>query len=571
MILFKSVKWKNFLSTGNTPTKITLNKVASVLITGSNGSGKSTLLDAICYGLFNKPYRNINKPQLINSVNEKNLEVEIEFEVNNVDFKVIRGVKPAKFEIWRNGSLIEHDAAIKDYQKRLEDILGLNFKAFTQIVVLGSARYQSFMDLSTNDRRGIIEELLDITVFSKMNAILKTKNSENELEIRENDYQKDIMQTKVDGQKSLINNIINRSKTSKKKLDADTAKINLEVSNLDDKISNLTEEIASNVFSEEAFDKTSAEMQQAKFKAQDVQQHLQKLAKKQKFFTETSSCPTCLQEIDSEIKNNQLTELQTDQEKYEALKPLIVDAFKSLEDNLTEQKDNRTKLFESQTKLTDLQATRKGLVNQLNKMNESIDEEDDETLETEKIRLESYETQVIQYTTESTRLSELKHYYDICKVLLRDEGIKSKIIKQYLPIMNALINQNLDRMGANYSFNLDEQFNEVIKSRYRDNFSYASFSEGEKMRIDLALMFCWREIAKLKNSISTNLLILDEIGDSSLDGDGSDILWEMIGDMQDSNVFVISHKTSNVDRFSSHFEFRKEGNFSKIVNSKFNK
>ena len=526
------------------------------------------MLDALCFGLFNKPFRNINKPQLVNSVNDKNAQVVVEFDVNEVPYKVVRGLRPNIFEIYRDGKLIQHDAAIKDYQKRLESIMGLNYKAFTQVVVLGSARYQSFMDLSSNDRRIIIEEILDITVFSKMNGILKHKNSENELEIRENDYQKDITQTKIDGQKSLINNITKRNSTSQKKLKEDTAKINLEISNLDDKIQLVTEEIEQIDFTEDTFEKTSSEMQQAKYKAQDVQQRLQKLSTKEKFFIDNSSCPTCLQDIDSEIKTHQLVEIETEKDKYESLKPLIAEAFKSLENNLVSLKDERTRLYEAQNKLRELQATRKGLVKQLENMAQSTGAEDEETLEKEKAGLETLENDALLLTKYGNELSELRHYYEICKILLKDDGIKSKIIKQYLPIMNKLINQNLDRMGANYSFHLDEQFNEVIKSRYRDNFSYSSFSEGEKQRIDLALMFCWREIAKLKNSVATNLLILDEIGDSSMDGEGTDVLWEMIGDMQGSNVFVISHKTSNLDKFSTHFEFKKEGNFSKIIDSK---
>lgn len=569
MIYFRSVKWKNFLSTGNTFTEIQLNKTPSCLITGHNGSGKSTMLDALCYGLFNKPFRNINKPQLINTVNEKNMVVEVEFDVNEVPYRVIRGIKPNIFEVYRNDTLIPHDAAIKDYQKKLEDIIGLNYKALTQVVVLGSARYQSFMDLSGNDRRVIIEEILDITVFSKMNAILKQKNSENELELKENDYQKEITKTQINGQKALIKNITTRSMESEHKVEQQRAVLELELDGIETKIKNIDDEISKlPEFSESEMSDTADKMQTAKFKAQDVQRNIKERTTKFNFYSKADQCHTCEQTIDSEIKRTQIEKLSAEIERFDGMKPLIAEAFKTLEDKLCSLNDLRKQHFDLSEKRREYVNDKKTTATIIENTKVSSTEGDEEALREAQHDLQELNDKHHELTKYGNECLETRHYYEICKVLLKDDGIKSKIIKQYLPVMNKLINQHLDKMGANYSFTLDEGFNEVIKSRYRDNFSYASFSEGEKMRIDLSLMFTWREIAKLKNSVSTNLLILDEIGDSSLDGDATDVLWEMIGDMKDTNVFVISHKTSNSDKFDGHFSFEKQGNFSKVVSQK---
>ena len=567
MVIFKTISWRNFLSTGNHPTTIFLNRLPSILITGHNGSGKSTLLDALCYGLYNKPFRNINKPQLVNTVNEKNMVIEIEFDVNEVPYKVIRGMKPGIFEIYRNDELLKHDAAIKDYQNKLEDILGLNYKAFTQIVVLGSARYQSFMDLSTNDRRVIIEELLDISVFSKMNGILKSRNNDNELEIKETDYQKEIIRTKISGHEGIIKSIQSRVSESSDKLEQEKARLELAITKIDNQI----EEIESKIANAEITDdikELNTKLTGAKSKARDIQKEIETSEKRIKFYEENDHCHTCTQAIDSEIKTSQITKLSSTIEERNKMKPVIADAFKTLENKIQTTQEKLDYVAKLEQDRRDLAHERKLTVKLKDEVKSNTEETDASALDEARKNLEEVKEELVLLTKYGNELIELKHYYDICKILLKDDGIKSKIIKQYLPIMNQLINQNLDRMGANYSFHLDEQFNEVIKSRYRDNFCYASFSEGEKMRIDLSLMFTWREIAKLKNSVNTNLLILDEIGDSSLDGEATDVLWEIINEMEGANVFVISHKTTNADKFDGHFEFKKEGNFSKIINSK---
>lgn len=566
MILFKTVSYKNFLSTGNTPNVILLNRVPSVLITGQNGSGKSTILDALCYGIFGKPYRNINKPQLMNTVNEKNLEVEVEFEINGVDYKVVRGIKPNKFEIYRNKKLMPHDAAIKDYQKKLEDIIGLNYRAFTQIVILGSARYQSFMDLPTNDRRVIIEEILDITVFSKMNNILKSRAQNTELDIKENEYQKEILKTKISGQKGLINNLVNRSKESEEKILQEKNKIDGQINLIEIKISKSDSDI--NLLTLIDVNDLQDKLSTAKFKGQQIKQKRAEVDGKIKFYKNHDHCYVCEQDIDNRLKTKQVTILSEEAKKLEDLKPVVISTYQTLEEKIREA-------HEVQQQYDSILEVRRDLVNQKKALFTLYSNLEVRTQESDSISLKQAQKELTEYDIEfkilekqSHNLAELKHYYEICRILLRDDGIKAKIIKQYLPVMNQLINQYLDRMGANYSFHLDESFNEVIKSRYRDTFSYASFSEGEKMRIDLALMFTWREIAKLKNSVNTNLLIMDEVGDSSLDAEATDVLWDILGGLDNTNVFVISHKGQNSDRFKSLVEFYKDGNFSKIIDSK---
>ena len=566
MILFKTVSYKNFLSTGNIPNVIMLDRVPSVLITGQNGSGKSTILDALCFGVFGKAYRNISKPQLMNTVNEKGLEVQVEFCVNEVDYKVVRGVKPNKFEIYRNDKLMPHDAAIKDYQKKLEEIIGLNYKAFTQIVILGSARYQSFMDLTTNDRRVIIEEILDITVFSKMNTVLKSKTQDNDLDIKENDYQKELLKTKISGQKGLIENLVNRSNESKEKVIAEKNKIDGQIKLLEQKIEKIDSEIGLiNIID---VNDLNNKLTTAKFKGQEIKEKRSGVEKRITFYESNDNCHVCQQDIDTQIKETQLESLRTEAQKLENLKPVVIDTFNKLEEKINEANEIKQQYDSLIDTRTDIVNQRKALYTLYGNLNVRTQESDTQSLQKAQTELATFDVDFKKLEKQQHQMVEKKHYFEICKILLKDDGIKAKIIKQYLPVMNQLINQYLDRMGANYSFHLDESFNEVIKSRYRDTFSYASFSEGEKMRIDLALMFTWREIAKLKNSINTNLLIMDEVGDSSLDAEATDVLWDILGGLDKSNVFVISHKSQNGDRFKSLIEFYKDGNFSKIKDSK---
>lgn len=569
MIIFDEITYKNFLSTGNTGNTIFLNRTPSALITGHNGSGKSTLLDAICFGIFNKPYRNISKPQLINSVNERGCEVEIKFRVNNIPYRVFRSMKPYKFEVYRNEQLIPHDAAIKDYQKKLEDILGLNYKAFTQIVILGSARYQSFMDLGSHDRRGIIEEILDITVFTRMNEVLKSRVQNLGLDTKENDYQKDIVKTKINAQKTLIESITARSRESTEKLIEEENKTIGQITLLDEKAYKCDSDIRVN--SEAIVDD-----KKLRDDLKAVEMQLQRLQTKHKghvdriqYYQSNDVCGECEQDITADIKAAKVEQNNNEITRIDSTVEVGLAALNKLKEKVSVIDNHKKMLTEANTQKVSIQSEQKQLKAYLSKIQQNKDlKSDQDALKQAQLELGKLNEEAKTLEQNSHQFAELQHYLDACKILLKDSGIKAKIIKQYLPVMNQLINKYLDRMGANYSFTLDEQFNEVIKSRYRDNFSYASFSEGEKMRIDLALMFTWREIAKLKNSVNTNLLIMDEVGDSSLDAEATDILWDILGTLDDANVFVISHKAHNGDRFRTLIEFYKDGNFSKIRDSK---
>jgi len=566
MIVFNKLTYKNFLSTGNVPNVIYLNRVPSIIITGTNGAGKSTILDALCFGLYGKPYRNINKPQLINSVNEKNLEVVIEFELNKVPYKVVRGLKPNVFEIWQNGILLNHDAAAKDYQEKLDNLIGMNQKAFTQVVILGSARYQSFMDLPSNERRIIIEEILDITVFSKMNAILKARAVDVDLRMKDNDYQKEVIKTKISSTKALVENLLNRTKESESKIIEERNKVEAQITLIDQSLSKIDSEIKEIPIID--VNDIQTKVADAKSKGKEILIDIKRLDKRISFYETNDNCHECNQVISQDTKDKQISQLTKDKEQTLNLQKLFEEAFPKLSQKLSEAQEMQSKIGDLTVRRGGFVAERKTLVNVLSSLNTRTSTADADSISEAKTLLEQH-TNELHITEKSYYgLAELKNNLEICKILLKDDGIKSKIIKQYLPVMNKMINQYLDRMGASYSFNLDESFNETIKSRYRDNFTYASFSEGEKSRIALSLMMAWREIAKLKNSVNTNLLILDEVGDSSLDGEGTDVLWDLIGEMSDSNVFVISHRTSNIEKFTSHIEFYKEGNFSHIKGSK---
>lgn len=566
MIVFKKISWSNFLSTGNTPNTIFLDRTPSLLITGHNGSGKSTLLDAICFGLFGKAYRNIKKDQLLNTVNGKALSVELEFTVNEVPYRVVRSLKPNKFRIFRKDEELQQDAALKDYQRKLEQILGLNFRAFTQIVILGSARYQSFMDLTSNDRRLIIEEILDITVFSRMNEVLKSKMQQLELDIKENQYNKDINDVKVSAQKRIIEDILKKDKQSTQKIDAEVERVQSEMFLLENRINELDSDISKQEVPD--VENIREKINKAKIKESSLNSKIFDIKKKVEYYSENDYCGECTQKIDETFKQNVVETLTEERTKIVGMQPIIEQTFSKLNNSLQNALNEVSKIEKLSSLRKDAFNEKRNLSTYLMSLRNNEDVSVHDSIEEERAELTKFVTTEKRLEKESLELAELRHYFEACKILLKDSGIKAKIISQYLPVMNQLINKHLDQMGANYSFHLDEQFNEIIKSRYRDTFSYSSFSEGEKSRIDLALMFTWREIAKMKNSVNTNLLIMDEVGDSSLDGDATDALWDILSDLKDSNVFVISHKTSNVERFSSHISFEKKGNFSKIIDSK---
>tara|TARA_Y100001972_G_scaffold14849_1_gene15642 strand:- start:3029 stop:4759 length:1731 start_codon:yes stop_codon:yes gene_type:complete len=576
MIKFNVVRWKNFLSTGDKFTQIQIDKSPSTLIVGDNGSGKSTLLDAVSFALFGKPHRNINKIQMVNSINNKGCVVEVEFEIGSHSFKIVRAIKPNKFEIWQNGNMINQASASRDYQKYLEqNILKLNHKSFHQIVVLGSSSFIPFMQLQTYHRRAVIEDLLDIQIFTKMNMILKERNSVLRDELVDANYNLDLTKEKISLQKKYIKDIteLNEEQAETKQNEIDEARTEIEL--LNEKIKDANEYVIEhqdqNNESLKIMHDKKQSLSQYKFR---FEQQIGDVVKDAKFYEENSECPTCSQEINDELRNTKMDaakakakELQTAITKAaveaQNVNTLIDDLNKIQDEIISKQQDihsNSVTIERLQKSITTLQNDIEGLTGKdgdLGKANKDLTD---------------LQENRDSWAENKLKLIEEKTYNDAAGEMLKDTGIKTKIIKEYLPVMNTLVNKYLSILDFFVSFELDENFNESIKSRYRDTFNYSSFSEGEKQRIDLALLFTWRQIARMKNSASTNLLILDETFDSSLDHDGIDSLMKILGSLEEgSNVFVISHKGDLLDgKFRSKIEFVKERNFSKIYESKIN-
>jgi len=570
MILFEKIRYKNILSTGNSFTEIQLNKSPNTLIIGQNGAGKSTILDALCFCLFGKPFRKINKPNLLNSINQQQGLVEIEFTIGKKMYKIVRGIKPNTFEIYCNGQLLNQDAASRDYQEILEkQILKLNFKSFTQIVILGSASFVPFMQLSASDRRLIIEDLLDIQIFSSMNSIVKErlaiiKDSSQKLK-----YQMDLTAEKIKMQRESI-------EEHKKHNDDEIQKKQKEIEDSEAQCQKLGGEIVliqkhidvlnSKVSDQMAIQKKSTKLVHYESK---LESRLKKIEKDVCFYHDHSDCPTCKQGIDEEFRQQQISTLQQTKGEVDVA---LADIEKQIE-------DTSTRMSEIQKILTHIQAHNNEIIKHnttvstihsyIDKLRKEIGDlaTKKDSLEDENAKLKELKNELAELLKQQEGYSIEKHYFDYSSVLLKDTGIKTKIIKQYLPIMNKLINKYLTAMDFFVNFNINENFEETIKSRHRDEFSYANFSEGEKMRIDLALLFTWRQIAKLKNSTNTNLLILDEVFDSSLDTVGTEEFLKLIHEMgTDTNVFVISHKGDQLfDKFRSVIKFEKKNNFSQVA------
>ena len=570
MIKFQTIKWKNMLSTGNSFTEIKLDKSTNTLIIGNNGAGKSTILDALCFVLFGKPFRKINKPNLVNSINNSDAVVEIEFTVGKKQYKIIRGIKPNVFEIYLNGVLLNQDAKAKDYQDFLEkSILKFNYKSFTQIVILGSASFVPFMQLSPADRRTIIEELLDIQIFTSMNGLIKERMAEIKDSSTKTKYAMELSSEKIKMQKQNIeehkkNNedVIASKKEEIQTNQEQVEKLNKDIVLIQKHINSLQKKID---------DKSNVESKSKKLLQLEakVETTINKLGKELVFYHNNDNCPTCKQHIADEFKKEQIEEnvLKTNQKK-DGLKELN-DEYLKLQTRLTEILNISKHITEHNNEIVKHNSTITSINNYITKLNKEIKELSDkkENLTEENQKLKELKSELASLVKEQEELSIEKHYHEYAASLLKDNGIKTKIIKQYLPIINKLVNKYLKSMDFFVNFNLNENFEETIKSRHRDDFSYSNFSEGEKMRIDLALLFTWRQVAKMKNSTNTNLLILDEVFDSSLDGVGTDEFLKLIYDMgNETNIFVISHKGDQLfDKFRSIIRFEKKNNFSQVT------
>ena len=568
MVIFNTVRWKNFLSTGNTFTEIQLDQNSSTLVVGENGAGKSTILDALCFVLFNKPFRQISKTQLLNSINQREAEVEVEFTTQNKKIKVIRGIKPNKFEIYVDEVMINQNANAKDYQKHLEQqILKFNYRSFTQVVILGSSTFVPFMQLNSKARREVVEDILDIKIFSLMNLVLKTKVREINTNITDSNYATELTKSKIEIQEKYIEDSKNNRDTIL------SEKTNLISSNEEEIFANKKKEDelqqSTNTFLEAL--KGEDKVTDKRDKLKDIQFSLKDKHNRNslliKFFEENDDCPTCEQHIDEEFKCKSIDKKLLEVRELETGLNKLSDEMNKVNKKVKDFKDLAIAIQKNQVEIGKYRST----ITQLEKFNATLEAEikgikDKEIAEEDVKKLDKLQEKLYSYESSAKKLKEELFYYDIARNLLQDTGIKTKIVKQYLPIMNKLINTYLSSMDFFVNFNIDENFNETIKSRFRDDFVYANFSEGEKMRIDLALLFTWRAIAKMKNSTNTNLLILDEIFDSSLDADGTDAFLKILNTFDSENVFVISHKQDMLfDKFRHTVKFEKQRNFSKVV------
>ena len=570
MIIFKKLRYQNLLSTGNQFTELDLNRSSSTLVVGENGAGKSTFIEAITFALYGKPYRNINKPQLLNSITGKNLVVELEFSVGKKEYMIRRGMKPNLFEIYQNGEMLNQNAGSRDDQEYLEkNILKLNFKSFSQIVVLGSANYVPFMQLPAMQRRSVVEDLLDIQIFSVMNSILRDKLNTNREELQSIDHKISLCEQKIDMHskhidtlKSNNDELIQQKRAKIDEHDKAIEQYKIAVEGLMSQV----EELNTQVSDQNKIENRKNKLVQMEASLED---RIRKLNKEIQFFHDHDNCPTCKQGIDHDFKTTTVEVRSTKKVEVEEALEKLETEIKTTQDRLnfinttntqiqhfnTAIQSNNQQITFYQRYITDLNKEIDALIEQGNKIHTDMDD------------TEQYEQELAGNKKQKELLSRQKAVYDVAAHLLKDTGIKTKIIKQYVPIMNKLINKYLAAMDFFVDFQLDESFNETIKSRFRDDFSYASFSEGEKMRIDLALMFTWRAIAKLRNSASTNLLIMDEVFDSSLDASGTEEFLKILETLtQDTNTFIISHKGDQLfDRFHSIIKFEKHSNFSRIA------
>ena len=569
MILFEKIRWKNILSTGNHLTEVNLTDTSTTLIIGANGSGKSTVLDALTFSLFGKPFRKINKLQLLNSTNEKDGRVEVEFSINETQWKVIRGIKPNIFEIHRNGNVLDQFSAANDQQKWLEqNVIKMNYKSFTQIVILGSSSFIPFMQLSSNHRREVIEDLLDIKIFSSMSNLIKEKIRTVKEELKVLQLKKESLNDKLKMQENFIEELENRSHRN---IDERKVKIDTLLNESDNYLKE-------NVLTQKQVDTLTKDQEQvtgATEKLRDlgglkgkISNKVSTITKEHKFFTDNTVCPTCTQPIKEEFRINKINDAQTKAKELQSGYKKLEEAIKNEEQrehHFTQLSKEITKLThgisKNNTKISGCQRQIRDLESEVQTITEQLANRN-----TEHEKLATFKENLKTTYTEVSNKKDTTNYYDYSYGLLRDGGVKSGIIKKYLPLINQQVNRYLQMMDFYISFTLDEEFSETVQSPIHEDFSYSSFSEGEKMRIDLALLFTWREVARMKNSVNTNLLIMDEIFDSSLDGSGTFEFLKIIKYViQDANVFVISHKNGMEDRFDNVLKFEKVKGFSRIT------
>ena len=569
MILFEKVKWRNFLSTGNQNTEINFTNHSTNLVIGTNGAGKSTMLDALTFALFGKPFRKINKPQLINTVNEKDCVVEVEFSIGTTNWKVIRGIKPNLFEIHKDGSVLNQSAAALDQQKWLEqNVLKMNYKSFTQIVILGSSTFVPFMQLTASNRREVIEDLLDIRIFSSMNNLIKDKIRVIKEETKDLELKKESLNDKVRMQKNFIEELECRGKENVKQKENKIQELLVEENNLMNDNAFIEEDVFKLNKEIEGVTGATSKLRKLGNLKGKISNKVATITKEHKFFTENTVCPTCDQSIEETFRINRINDAQNKAKELQS-------GYKELEEAIKEEEERERQftvlskeittlthgISQNNTKIAGCQRQVRDLESEIQRITDNLANRN-----TEHEKLETFKDNLkTTYEDLATKKDKI-NYYDFSYSLLKDGGVKSKIIKKYLPLINQQVNRYLQLMDFYINFTLDEEFNETVQSPIHENFSYSSFSEGEKMRIDLALLFTWREVARMKNSVNTNLLIMDEVFDSSLDGFGTEEFLKIIRFViKDANIFVISHKESLHDKFSNVIRFEKIKGFSRMV------
>jgi len=569
MIMFTKLSWRNFLSTGNYKTTLDLTKDTNTLISGENGAGKSTILDALCFSLFGKSFRGTNIPQLPNSINEKDCEVEIEFTIGKDSYRVFRSLNPKKFEIYKNGNLIDQDSKSKDYQKILEEqILKMTYKSFCQIVILGSGNYVPFMKLTAKDRRLVVENLLDIDVFSVMNTLVRAKLQVAKEYIKDIDHKVELVKSKVDEKEKLIKTLLKKSSDSAESYKGEIEESRKQIEELRSEIKKQQENI--DRLLEKVKDKDEVPKRLLKMEGleQQLKNKIKNIDKNVKFYKENDTCPSCKQDIEEHHKECVFKEKGEERKEVEEGITELVENIDTTGKRLDDINIVLQEIDSLQTQINEKQNQIDSSLRYIEKMQKNIEGimEEGEEVEESKKELNELIGEGKGYVGDRKKQAEDKHYYEIASTLLKDSGIKAKIIKHYLPIMNKLINKYLANMDFFCQFDLDENFNETIKSRHRDEFTYHSFSEGERLRIDLSLLLAWREVARLKNSVNCNLLILDEVFDSSLDSVGTEEFLKLLTTFGNrANIFVISHKSDTMtDKFENHIVFEKKNNFSRI-------